>query len=640
MLGLQSERAVAEVPVGAYVDIDVTSDQLGLWLTRDDGTVETRGPAVHYGHRPALDAGERVNGLEAAPSGEGYWLFTDRGRVFGYGDAEHFGDASGFELAGAVIDAAATPTGRGYYLLGADGGIFSFGDAVFYGSVPQVLPGVALDEPLVGMATTVRGYVLVAADGGVFTFGDAAFHGSVPGILGTTQLDRPISGLVSGPGGYLMFAADGGVFSFGQSPFHGSLAGFATSDVVGVTVLDDRSGYLVLDRSGAVWPFGESRSVGVTALEGSGSVTFITNLTANPIVHLQPSDPGVFSVSVLDAGQRRTQLLTRTGPGRGGYRFVTAPQPVFLQVQASGPWRIEIAPATYARIWRPSDGPFDGLGNEVIRVAEQDVGATLNVRVSEAGSTQTTLTANPVGLPTSGDALVMVSGETSDGVWPEVEYPMWSRDSIIDVAASARWSLSLGVRQVISASNSDYCFDASVVNKHSTLIPREDLIALGLADDVTFLNARVVTGYAGITLQGPTLGASVGFDTCPQSPTKVATISSVLSTGERLLVDLIAKPPPRVATTCELEIRGGFLLGVRINGSFTTSAIRELARGETFESASVRDLMPDETLSVTPNRISFNLLVGRSSCPEPGFALAEIEVATSAGRSVSVFPSS
>ena len=94
----------------------------------------------------------------------------------------------------------------GYWLVSSDGGVFSFG-TTFFGSAH----GVALDQPMIGMASTTggRGYWLVATDGGVFAYGDAGFHGSVP------ALRMHISNIVgvsadAATGGYWLVGADGG----------------------------------------------------------------------------------------------------------------------------------------------------------------------------------------------------------------------------------------------------------------------------------------------------------------------------------------------------------------------------------------------------------------------------------------------
>jgi len=114
---------------------------------------------------------------------------------------------------------------------------------------------------------TPGGYVLIAADGGTFTFGAAEFYGSIPGVLGATPLASPIVGLVPGSAGYLMLGGDGGIFNFGRSALFGSLAGVAPADVVAVAARQDLSGYMILDADGTIWPFGDTRHIGITRFE-------------------------------------------------------------------------------------------------------------------------------------------------------------------------------------------------------------------------------------------------------------------------------------------------------------------------------------------------------------------------------------
>ncbi len=199
----------------------------GYWILEASGEVHAFGDAEDFGRLSGTDftEGERAATLAVTPSGDGYWLITNLGRVFGFGDAVHRGDLAAFDLVGDVISAAATPSGDGYYLVGSDGGIFSFGDAAFAGSIPQVLPGVVLAAPIVGLTPDPDGvgYWLVAADGGVFGF-DAPFRGSIPGVLGPgANLVAAINGMVPFGNGYLLVAGDGGVFNFSNLPFLGSL---------------------------------------------------------------------------------------------------------------------------------------------------------------------------------------------------------------------------------------------------------------------------------------------------------------------------------------------------------------------------------------------------------------------------------
>ena len=84
--------------------------------------------------------------------------------------------------------------------------------------------GATLNEPIAGLAATAdnRGYWLIAADGGVFSFGSAPFLGSIPSVLGGRDLNEPVVGAVAYGAGYLLVASDGGVFVFSDLPFLGS----------------------------------------------------------------------------------------------------------------------------------------------------------------------------------------------------------------------------------------------------------------------------------------------------------------------------------------------------------------------------------------------------------------------------------
>lgn len=246
------------------VDVLYTPAEAGYWVLVSDGTVINI-DAPWFGDRPGLAAGEHVAAMASTPTGNGYWLFTSTGRVFAYGAAVHHGDLSALTLDGPIVDASALADGSGYYMLGSDGGIFTLGGARFHGSVPQVLPGVTLDQPLNGLVPNgVGGYWLVAGDGGLFTFGDAVYGGSVPQVLPGVQLAAPVVGALRSGTAYLMVASDGGIFNFGTSVFHGSRPEIAEGDdelrspVTCVDVLDDRSGYLMIDEVGTPWGFGAS----------------------------------------------------------------------------------------------------------------------------------------------------------------------------------------------------------------------------------------------------------------------------------------------------------------------------------------------------------------------------------------------
>lgn len=210
-------------PTETAVAMATTSTTNGYMILTSAGRVGSYGDAPAFTSTEVpLRAGEKFTTIAITPDDAGYWVFTNQGRVVAGGTAKHHGDALSLSLAGEIIASVSTRTGNGYYLLGSDGGVFTFGDAVFYGSVPQVLPGVVLDCPVVGLVPTPSGggYWMVACDGGVFAFGDAYFVGSLPG-LGVAPVS-PVNGMVAYGAGYLMVAGDGGAFNFG-APFFGSL---------------------------------------------------------------------------------------------------------------------------------------------------------------------------------------------------------------------------------------------------------------------------------------------------------------------------------------------------------------------------------------------------------------------------------
>jgi len=263
-----------ELPVGQIfsrpadavkvVDVAYRPDEQGYWILTSVGQVFGI-DAPDHGSAPALSAGVTIVAMAPTPDAGGYWLFSSLGTVFTFGNATNFGDLGTVALAGPVVDAVALADGSGYYMLGSDGGIFSFGNATFHGSVPQVLPGVTLNEPVVGLVPDgTTGYWLVAGDGGLFSFGSASFEGSVPQVLGTTPLAEPVIGALASGNAYLMLAADGGIFSFGTTEFLGSRPGLGIPDLPPVTCADvtaNRDGYLMLDEAGGPSGFGSAEHV-------------------------------------------------------------------------------------------------------------------------------------------------------------------------------------------------------------------------------------------------------------------------------------------------------------------------------------------------------------------------------------------
>jgi hypothetical protein len=131
------------------------------------------------------------SGSHSTTQGPGYWLVSSDGGIFGEGGAPFDGSTGGLALNEPIVGMAATPNGSGYWLVSSDGGIFSYGNAAFEGSAGS-LP---LHKPIVGMAATPggKGYWLVASDGGIFSYGDAQFYGSAGGL----PLHKPIVGMAA-----------------------------------------------------------------------------------------------------------------------------------------------------------------------------------------------------------------------------------------------------------------------------------------------------------------------------------------------------------------------------------------------------------------------------------------------------------
>ncbi len=204
--------------------------------------------------------------MAADPSG-GYWTATAAGGVVPHGRAPELGFPadSGLALNEPVVGMAATPSGAGYWLVASDGGIFSYGDAHFLGSTGAL----HLNQPIVGMAATPSGagYWLVASDGGIFSFGDAHFYGST----GSIRLNQPIVGMASTPdgGGYWLVASDGGIFSYGDAEFFGSTGSLHLNQpIVGMAATPSGAGYWLVASDGGIFTFGDAPFYG--SLGGSG----------------------------------------------------------------------------------------------------------------------------------------------------------------------------------------------------------------------------------------------------------------------------------------------------------------------------------------------------------------------------------
>ncbi|MCB0993043.1 MAG: hypothetical protein KDB16_18845, partial [Acidimicrobiales bacterium] len=224
----------------------------------------------------------------------------------------------------------------------------------------------------VALSATAAGYVLIGADGGTFTFGDAQFHGSIPGVLPGVALASGIVGLVPGPAGYLMLGGDGGIFNFGQSRFHGSLAGFDAPGVVAVAVLSDLSGYLMLDTSGTVWPFGDTRGVGVETSNGAGPASVAFDHDGAVIVEVSVSTAGSSSFFYEGLGQP----IEVPSPGVARV-VVDAPELAAIDIDTTGIWTMRVLPLSYATHWRKGGDPVSAEGSDVYRIDRTPAGTRL-----------------------------------------------------------------------------------------------------------------------------------------------------------------------------------------------------------------------------------------------------------------------
>ena len=191
----------------------------------------------------------------------GYRFVASDGGVFDFGSAQFYGSTGGIALNKPIVGMATTPSGNGYWLVASDGGIFAFGDAQFYGSTGAI----HLNKPIVGMAATPdgRGYWLVASDGGIFTFGDAPFYGST----GAIHLNKPIVGMAATPDGrgYWLVASDGGIFTFGNAQFYGSTGAInLNKPIVGMAATPSGNGYWLVASDGGIFAFGDAQFYGST----------------------------------------------------------------------------------------------------------------------------------------------------------------------------------------------------------------------------------------------------------------------------------------------------------------------------------------------------------------------------------------
>ena len=222
-----------------------------------------------------------------------YWVATGSGAVQPFGSAKSFGSLAGSALNQPIVGMASTMNGLGYWLVASDGGIFTFGDAGFFGSTG----GTHLNQPVVGMTATPdgKGYWLVASDGGIFTYGDAGFFGS----RGGQPLNKPVVGMAATPdgGGYWLVASDGGIFTYGDAAFFGSRGGQPLNKpVVGMAATPDGGGYWLVASDGGIFSYGDAVFQGSTGgITLNQPIVGMTGTRDGGGYWLVASDGGIFN---------------------------------------------------------------------------------------------------------------------------------------------------------------------------------------------------------------------------------------------------------------------------------------------------------------------------------------------------------
>jgi lipoprotein-anchoring transpeptidase ErfK/SrfK len=255
--------------------------------------------------------------------------------VFAFGNASFHGSTHGLALNAPIVGMATTTNGKGYWLVASDGGVFGF-NAPYFGS----LGAMRLNAPIIGMAATPsgKGYWLVASDGGVFSFGDARFYGSTGGM----HLNAPVTQLIANPDGkgYWLMATDGGVFTFGSAHFFGSMgASHLNAPVIGMTATPKGHGYLLVASDGGVFTFGDAHFHGSTGNKHVGSpVVGLAGDSTGGGYWLATQNGNVFNfgdaknegnaVHLLPGTREITQITSV--PGTSGYRLLARPKPVMF----------------------------------------------------------------------------------------------------------------------------------------------------------------------------------------------------------------------------------------------------------------------------------------------------------------------
>jgi len=256
-------------------------------------------PQFHHDPQLTGDAGTSLAGC-APPTGtaSGYYLAAADGDVSTFGNVPYCGAPGALNQ--PIVGMATTHNAGGYWLVARDGGIFNYGNAAFYGSTGAI----HLNQPIVGMTTTPdgKGYWLVASDGGIFAFGDAKFYGST----GAIHLNRPVVGMAATPdgGGYWLVASDGGIFAFGDAKFYGS-AGAIHLDkpVVGMAATPNGHGYWLVASDGGIFTYGTAVFDGSTGAIRLNQPIVGMAATANGTGYrFTAADGGVFNFDATSFG--------------------------------------------------------------------------------------------------------------------------------------------------------------------------------------------------------------------------------------------------------------------------------------------------------------------------------------------------
>jgi trimeric autotransporter adhesin len=437
-------------------------------------------------------AAHSVNTASASPAG--YWLVSAGGSIFSGGAAGFHGSTGGTALNQPIVGMASTPTGHGYWIVASDGGVFSFGDAAFHGSTGAM----RLNMPIVGIASTPsgNGYWMVASDGGIFAFGDAAFHGST----GAIHLNRPIVGMTSTASGrgYTLVASDGGIFAFGDARFHGSTGGSNLSQrIVGIASSHSGNGYYMVAADGGIFAFGDAHFYGSAhgiaagmAVTPSGNGYWV--VAANGTVSAF-GDAHSFS-AVQAAASSSSQLIVGIASSAPTAAAPPPASPATHLKFTTQPSATATGGSDFAT--QPAVKALDAVG---ATVRTDTSGITLSVTSSVGGAT----VACHVGTVSAVDGLATFSGCAIDKVGT---YTLTATADGLDSAESTTIDVTLGPAHHLVFVNTAF---AAVANA-ALLVPQP-------AVRVVDAGGNVITAITPITLSVTQSGATVACTTNPVS---------------------------------------------------------------------------------------------------------------------------